>query len=517
MDRNTVLQAAKDWLGYSVSNGKYRTIIDTYNTIRPLPVGYRVSYQDAWCATFVSAVAQKVGATDIIYPECSCPRMIQLYQQNSRWMENDAYTPKPGDIIFYDWQDSGVGDNQGVPDHVGIVYSVVGSNITVIEGNCNNSVCYTNKTVNGRYIRGYGLPKYDDSVSVVPETPAITVSQTNISTGSKVKVVGNTWYNGTQVPDWVKEDTWIVLCINGDRAVIDKNANGTKSIMSPINIKDIILADSSTTTEVMNTVPTVSVATSENMNEKQIWDYLMSVYNNEYGVAAIMGNLYAESGLISNNMQNSYELVLGYTDTTYTECVDNGTYTNFVNDSVGYGLVQWTYWSRKKALYNYAKSNNKSIGDCKMQLEFMVSEMAGYSGLVDVIRNASNIREPSDFIIVNYERPANQSEAVKASRASFGQKYFDKYASKVNSTPVQNTTPVITQPTEKKYKVGDIVDFTGTRHYTSSSGFGIGFGCKPGKAKITIINPKGKHPYHLVRVKGQGSTVYGWVDPGTFN
>ena len=188
-----------------------------------------------------------------------------------------------------------------------------------------------------------------------------------------------------------------------------------------------------------------------------------------------------------------------------------------MNDSVGYGLVQWTYWSRKKALYNYAKSNNKSIGDCKMQLEFMVSEMAGYLGLVDIIRNASNIREPSDFIIVNYERPANQSESVKVSRASFGQKYFDKYASKVNSTPVQNTTPVITQPTEKKYSVGDIVDFTGTRHYTRSSGFGIGCGCKPGKAKITIINPKGKHPYHLVRVKGQGSTVYGWVDPGTFN
>lgn len=514
MDRNTVLEAARAWLGYKESNGTHKVIVDTYNSIRPLPVSYKVSYTDPWCATFVSAVAQKVGATDIIYPECSCPRMIKLYQQHGRWMEDDAYIPKPGDIIFYDWQDSGSGDNTGTSDHVGIVYSVVGSDMTIIEGNCNNSVAFTNKKVNQRYIRGYGLPKYDDSVEYVPSTPAVTLPQTTLSVGSKVKITGDKWYTGSLIPQWVKDDTWVILCINGDRVVIDKNASGTKSIMSPINIKDIVSAESSTTTEVVNVIPSVSVVTSESMSEKQIWDYLMSVYNNEFGVAAIMGNLYAESGLISNNMQNSYESILGYTDKTYTESVDNGTYTNFVNDSVGYGLAQWTYWSRKKALYNYAKSNNKSIGDAKMQLEFMVSEMTGYSGLVDTIKNSKDIRTTSDFIVVNYERPANQSDSVKATRANYGQSYFKKYA-KTTTQPVVEPTPV--NPSTKQYKIGDVVNFTGTKHYTSSSAFGVGFGCKPGKAIITNINLNGKHPYHLIRVKGQGSNVYGWVDSGTFS
>ena len=211
-------------------------------------------------------------------------------------------------------------------------------------------------------------------------------------------------------------------------------------------------------------------------------------------------------------MQNSYEAALGYNDKTYTESVDNGTYTNFVNDAVGYGLVQWTYWSRKKALYNYAKSNNRSIGDPKMQLEFMVSEMAGYQGLVDTIKNAKDVRTASDFILVNYERPANQSEAVKVARANMGETFLKKYG---NVTPAPTPTPA-TPVAPKVAEVGDVVNFKGNTHYTSSSAFAFGFRCRPGKATITAINRNGKHPYHLVKVPGQGSTVYGWVDAGTF-
>lgn len=516
MNRNTVLEAAKSWLGRKEADGSFKVIIDTYNSIVPLPCGYRMTYYDPWCAAFVSAVAQKVGATNIIYPECSCDRMIQLYQQHGRWMENDAYIPQPGDVIFYDWQDSGSGDNIGSSDHVGLVYSVVGTSMTIIEGNCSDSVCFTTRTVNQRYIRGYGLPDYENSVVTVPSTPAITVPQTNMAVGSKVKVTGSTWYTGVAIPQWVKDDTWIILCINGDRVVLDKNVSGTRSIMSPINIKDIVLSDSSTTTDVTNTTPTVSVITTGSMTEKQMWDYLLSVYKNEFGVAAIMGNLYAESALVPNNLENHYESILGYTDKTYTESVDNGTYTNFVNDSAGYGLAQWTYWSRKKGLYNYAKSNKKSIGDPKMQLEFLVSELADYSALVSAIKNATNIKNPSDIMLTDFERPANQSEAVKISRANFGQTFYNKYAKSATETPsTGNTTE--TPSTPKEYKVGDVVNFKGNKHYISSYLPAIGFSCKPGKAKITIINKQGKHPYHLVRVAGEGSTVYGWVDSGTFD
>lgn len=156
-----LVEQAKTWLGYNESNGTHKTIIDVYNNHKPLARGYAVKYTDAWCATFVSACAIKCGYTDIIPTECGCSPMIQLFKNLGEWVENDAYVPKSGDIIFYDWQDSGSGDNTGVPDHVGIVESVSGSTITVIEGNKNNSVARRTVQVNGKYIRGYGVPKYD--------------------------------------------------------------------------------------------------------------------------------------------------------------------------------------------------------------------------------------------------------------------------------------------------------------------------------------------------------------------
>ena len=106
-------------------------------------------------------------------------------------------------------------------------------------------------------------------------------------------------------------------------------------------------------------------------NEKTIWEYLMELIKNPYGVAGLMGNLYAESGLDPQNLQNSYEKKLGHTNASYTQAVDNGEYTNFVNDKAGYGLAQWTYWSRKQNLHNFAKSARKSIGDLQMQLDFL--------------------------------------------------------------------------------------------------------------------------------------------------
>lgn len=158
--RQSVVNVMRGWLGYSEKNGKFRSIIDLYNTQRPLPRGYAVQYTDEWCAATVTAAGIQAGLHDIILGECSCSRMIALYQAVGRWMENDAYRPQPGDIIMYDWQDSGSGDNTGAPDHVGIVEKVVGSTITIIEGNKGEAVARRTLAVNGRYIRGYCLPDY---------------------------------------------------------------------------------------------------------------------------------------------------------------------------------------------------------------------------------------------------------------------------------------------------------------------------------------------------------------------
>lgn len=172
-----VVEQAKAWLGLKESNGSHKQIIDVYNSQKPLPVGYKLKYTDAWCAGFVSAVAVKLGYTDIIPCECSCPRMIALFQKNGIWVENDAYVPNPGDIIFYDWDDNGVGDNKGGSDHVGIVEKVANGKITIIEGNYSNSVKRRTLSVNGKYIRGYGVPKYDAEIKNDPTPAAKTIDE----------------------------------------------------------------------------------------------------------------------------------------------------------------------------------------------------------------------------------------------------------------------------------------------------------------------------------------------------
>lgn len=162
-NRQKLVSAAVSYIGCKESDGSHKKIIDIYNAHKPLARGYAVKYTDAWCATFVSAMAIKCGLTAIIPTECGCEKMINLFEKLGSWQENDSYVPKPGDVIFYDWDDSGVGDNKGYTEHVGIVEKVTGTSISVIEGNFNNAVGRRSLNVNGRYIRGYGVPKYADS------------------------------------------------------------------------------------------------------------------------------------------------------------------------------------------------------------------------------------------------------------------------------------------------------------------------------------------------------------------
>ena len=181
---DNVIKQAQAWIGRCESNGTHRAIIDIYNAQKPLPRGYKVKYTDEWCATFVSAVAVRLGYTDIIPPECSCQRMIDGFKRIGAWTENENRTPKPGDIIFYDWQDNGKGDNSGWADHVGIVEKVVDKNITVIEGNYSKAVQRRRIAINGRFIRGYGVPLYD---STKPGKTAEIVAR---------EVIAGKWGNG---------------------------------------------------------------------------------------------------------------------------------------------------------------------------------------------------------------------------------------------------------------------------------------------------------------------------------
>ena len=175
---------------------------------------------------------------------------------------------------------------------------------------------------------------------------------------------------------------------------------------------------------------TVSEPKYNGTPKENIWNFLHEKIGNDYGVAALMGNLQAESSFSSNNLQNSYENSIGLNDDEYTAAVDNGSYNNFVHDSAGYGIAQWTYYSRKQALLDFAREKGTSIGDLQTQLEFLWKELSeGYKGVINTLKNASSIREASDAVLKQFERPSDQSESACAYRASLGESiYSELYA-----------------------------------------------------------------------------------------
>lgn len=179
------------YVGVKEGTAQHHAIIDRYNAHKPLARGYAVKYTDAWCATFGSEIAIEAGYTDIIPTECGCEAQIKLWQKMGRWCENDAKVPEPGDYIYYDWDDNGVGDCKGNSDHVGIVESCDGKTIVVIEGNKNNAVERRTLQVNGRYIRGYGVPDFAKKATSTqePAKPAAPAKPEQPATGETVYTV----------------------------------------------------------------------------------------------------------------------------------------------------------------------------------------------------------------------------------------------------------------------------------------------------------------------------------------
>ena len=189
-----VLNVMRGWLGYSEANGKFRQIIDLYNSVKPLPRGYAVKYTDEWCDTTVSAAGIKAGCSDLIGRECGCEQHVKIFQSMGIWIEDGTITPIPGDIILYNW-DQGYQPNNGYSDHIGFVESVSGNQITCIEGNKGEAVARRVLTVGNGNIRGYARPRYaaDGATPVKPAKPA--APSKSITTVAK-EVIQGKWGNG---------------------------------------------------------------------------------------------------------------------------------------------------------------------------------------------------------------------------------------------------------------------------------------------------------------------------------
>lgn len=218
-------------------------------------------------------------------------------------------------------------------------------------------------------------------------------------------------------------------------------------------------------------------------NEKIIWNFLKNKGLTDYGVAGIMGNLFAESGLSPINLQNSFEKDLKYTDATYTAAVDNGSYTNFVNDKAGYGLAQWTYWSRKQKLLNYAKSVGKSIGGLDMQLDFLWQELTtSFKGVVAVLKSATSVRQASNVVLLDFEAPKKKDEIkTQNDRAAFSQIYYDKFAQEPVVEDIDlNTFTQLFNELRRGLQDNDASEYSeSARHWAITTGLFVGNGITP--------------------------------------
>ena len=162
--RERVVKEAIGLLGIQEGTIEHqRMIVDVYNSLPKLPRGVALTPEMAWCAATMSVIGINLGITDVILPEMSCTKMIELYKARGRWMEADDYVPKPGDLVMYDW-DAKKGECTGAPDHVGMVVRINGNNIRVFEGNYDNKTKYRDICVEYIKVRGYCLPDYGSLV-----------------------------------------------------------------------------------------------------------------------------------------------------------------------------------------------------------------------------------------------------------------------------------------------------------------------------------------------------------------
>lgn len=208
-------------------------------------------------------------------------------------------------------------------------------------------------------------------------------------------------------------------------------------------------------------------------NEIKTWGYLMLRIKNPYGVAAIMGNFYIESKMNPGLLQSSYARKLGMTSDEYTAKTDSGEYPadSFVHDSAGYGLAQWTYWSRKLSLLDYAREKKKSVGDLELQLEFFCNEVQLYNAVFNALISATSVRVASDIFAKKYEKPADTSETALKRRSDAGQKYYDAFVDLQDDEKVVRVTdknvnvrtgPGMDQRAICRVQTGDTFQYFGT-------------------------------------------------------
>lgn len=191
---NDVLNVLRGWIGYSESNGKFKEIIDKYNSHKPLARGYKLKYTDEWCDGTISAAAIVANAVDIIGAEVGCEKHIEIFKKKGIWIEDGSVKPQVGDIILFNWDDSTQG-NDGLADHIGMVEQQYGNTIVCIEGNLNGAVGRRTINVSWGYIRGFARPKYAATSANTQTSTTKPAAKKSVDAIAR-EVIQGTWGSG---------------------------------------------------------------------------------------------------------------------------------------------------------------------------------------------------------------------------------------------------------------------------------------------------------------------------------
>lgn len=146
------------------------------------------------------------------------------------------------------------------------------------------------------------------------------------------------------------------------------------------------------------------------MTELEIFKKCVNLGMTKAAAAGCTANILHESNGRPENVENTCPI----SDEDYTRGVDDGSYTNFVGDRYGYGLCQWTYYTRKEALLKYAKEHGVSIADADMQFQFMARELReSYAYVWNTLITTSDPYTAGYVMCEKFERPKGGETSAK--------------------------------------------------------------------------------------------------------
>lgn len=427
-----------------------------------------------WCAAFVCWCFEQACGGDkeklkqvlCGSKSAACNSLMSQFKGANRFDNN----PKIGDHIFFS------GSRHSGANHIGIVVGVDSQNVYTVEGNTSGNagvvdnggeVAFKTYPLSSDRILGYGHPAYDGETSFggITGDGQLGTAAMGASSSSFMSFGDST--SGSSSGGMLSGITGFLSGLAGSIGNVFMKALG-------FNVDD-----SATTGSMFgNMYGTPSDAftstdgISGNTNTEKIWNYFMGKGFTKEGIAGLMGNMEEESSFIPNNMQDSYEKKLGMNDQTYTAGVDSGTYTNFVDDKVGYGLAQWTYSGRKKNLLDYVKSRGTSISDLGTQLDFLHNELqTSYPSVYNTLKTSNDVQVASDSVLTGFEQPADQSQNMKNKRGGHAKKWYDTYKDMVPAQPQTTGTAQFAMSTGANAAANAMAGTsTGTTTNTASAG-----------------------------------------------